>query len=332
VGCFHNPAGVKYLDPTRTTAGREITPATNNTANRAGAQVGGTANTTYEGTGGAVPGSNYSGLAGGLAGEDICLLGDLSITKTAPATVTAGQTLSYTLTPRNNGRAIRDLTFAADQATPATNSDAASRVLANGVVRVIDTLPAGVTVTTALAPAGWTCTAIGQTVTCDSSTPVPMAASTTLPLITGTVLVTSAACSGPIVNTATIAGFQAPYSDTTPANNTATASTTLNCNANLSVTKTNGVGTVTAGGTTSYTVTFANAGPASADNATVRDVAGAGLSCSVASCAATGGTPVASCPATPANLLSGGGVTLPGFPSGGTITFVVNCDVTATGQ
>lgn len=332
VGCYQNPAGVKYIDPTRTTAGREITPAANNTANRAGAQVGGTVNTTYEGTGLAVPGSNYSGLAGGTTGEDVCLLGDLSITKTAPATATAGQTITYTLTPRNNGRAIRDLTYAADQATPATNTDAASRVLAGGLVRVVDTLPAGVTVTSALAPTGWSCSAVGQTVTCDSSVPVPVAASTTLPLITGTVRVTSAACSGPIVNTATIAGFQAPYSDTTPANNTATASTTLNCNANLSVVKTNNTGTVTAGGTTSYTVTYANAGPASADNATVRDVPGTGLSCSVASCAATGGAPAASCPATPANLLGGSGVTLPSFPAGGTLTFVVNCSVTATGQ
>ena len=334
VGCFHNPAGVKYLDPTRTNANptREITPAVNNTANRAGAQVGGTVNTTYEGTGLTVPGSNYSGLTAGLAGEDVCLLGDLSITKTAPAAATAGQTITYTLAPRNNGRAIRDLTYAADQATPATNSDAASRVLANGVVRVVDTLPAGVTVTSALAPAGWACTVVGQTVTCDSNVPVPLAATTDLPAITGTVRITSAACSGPVVNTATIAGFQVPYSDTAPANNTATAATTLNCNANLSVVKTNNTGTVTAGGTTSYTVTYANAGPASADNATVRDVPGTGLSCTVASCAAAGGTPAASCPATPANLLGGSGVTLPSFPAGGTLTFTVNCDVTATGQ
>lgn len=335
VGCYQNPAGVKYIDPTRLTVGREVTPIINNTANRAGAQVGGTANVTYETQPGAttnVGGGNYSGLAGGPAGEDVCLLGDLSVTKTGPATATAGQTVTYTLGPRNNGRTIRDLSYATDQATPATNSDAVSRVLANGTVRVTDTLPVGVTLTAAPAAAGWACTVAGQAVTCDSSVPVPVTATTDLTPITLAARITSAACSGPIANTATIAGFQAPYSDSTPANNTATATTALNCNANLSVTKTNGVGTVTAGGATSYTVTYANVGPASADNATVRDVPGTGLSCSVASCSASGGTPAASCPATPANLLTGSGVTLPSFPAGGTITFTVSCNISATGQ
>ncbi len=335
VGCYQNPAGVKYIDPTRLTGGREVTPLANNTANRAAAQVGGTANVTYETQPGAttnVGGGNYSGLAGGPAGEDVCLLGDLSVTKTGPATATAGQTVTYTLGPRNNGRTIRDLSYATDQATPATNSDAASRVLANGTVRVTDTLPTGVTLTAAPAAAGWACTVAGQAVTCDSSVPVPVIATTDLTPITLAARITSAACSGPIANTATIAGFQAPYSDSTPANNTATAATTLNCNANLSVAKSNGVGTVTAGGTTSYTVTYVNAGPSSADNATVRDVPGTGLICSVASCSATGGLPIASCPATPADLLTGGGTTLPSFPSGGTVTFTVNCNVSATGQ
>ena len=40
-----------------------------------------------------VGGSQHSGLVAGPASDDVCLQGDLSITKSAPASVTAGQTL-----------------------------------------------------------------------------------------------------------------------------------------------------------------------------------------------------------------------------------------------
>lgn len=334
VGCFHNPAGVKYLDPTRSTAGREIAPATNNTANRAGALVGGTANTAYEtnpGPGTTVGGSQHSGLVAGPASDDVCLQGDLSITKSAPASVTAGQTLTYTLTPRNNGRTIRDLTFAADQATDAANANAGTRVLANGVVRVTDTLPAGLVITSAIAPTGWNCGLSGQTVSCDSTVALPIAASTNLNAITGTVRVSNSACPGPLVNTAAVAGFRAPYADSTAANGTSTVSTTLGCSGTLTVAKDNGSSSVTTGTTTTYTVTVANQGPASADGAVVSDTPDAGLSgCSVVSCSASGGNPVASCPATPANLLTGGAA-LPSLPSGGSVVFGVRCTVTASG-
>jgi uncharacterized repeat protein (TIGR01451 family) len=332
VGCYQNPAGIKYLDPTRSTAGREVTPLGNNTANRAGAQVGGTANTSHEtppGASSTVGGSNFSGLEAGPATEDVCLNGDLSVTKSAPVSGTGGATLSYTITPRNNGRGIASLSYGTHQATAQTGTG----TLAFNTLRVIDTLPAGVTITAGPSPVNWSCSTLGQTVTCDRPAPVaPIAATTDLGAITLTVRVTSAACAGPVTNTATVSGFNAPLADTLPANNTATAATTLNCSANLQVTKTNNVTTLTTGSTTSYTVTFSNLGPSSADNATVTDLPSPGLSaCTVASCSASGGTPAASCPATPANLLTPGGTTLPGFPSGGVVQFIVNCNVTATG-
>jgi uncharacterized repeat protein (TIGR01451 family) len=107
----------------------------------------------------------------------------------------------------------------------------------------------------------------------------------------------------------------------------------LNCSANLSVTKTNTVTSLIAGSTTSYLISFANAGPSSAENAVVRDAPSAGLSCSVASCSASGGSPAAACPlaANLPNMLSGAGLALPSFPSGSTLNFTVNCNVTATG-
>lgn len=333
VGCYHNPGGVNFYDPTRSSTDRTVTMATNNTANRAGAQAGGTVTSVYQtdpGPGTTVGGSHHSGLEGGPATENVCLFGDFSVTKSAPASATAGATLTYTLTPRNNGRAIADLNYATHQATTLTGTGA----LAFSTVRVIDTLPAGVTLTAGPSPVNWSCGTLGQTVTCDRSAPVaPMAAATNLNSITLTARVTSGACAGPATNTATVSGFNAPLADSAPANNTGTAATTLNCDAFLQVTKTNNVGTVTSGGTTSYTVTFSNLGPSSADNATVTDVASAGLSgCAVASCSASGGTPVASCPVTPANLLAPGGTTLPSLPSGGVVQFIVNCNVTASGS
>lgn len=335
VGCFHNPAGVKYLDPTRSSAGREIAPATHNSANRAGAQVGGTANTTYEtdpGSGTTVPGSQHSGLVAGPASDDVCLQGDLSITKSAPANVTAGQTLSYSLTPRNNGRAIRDLSYSADQATDAANANPSTRVLTDGVLRVTDTLPAGLTVTSAFAASGWSCTQTGQNLSCDRTAALPLAAASDLETITGTVRAGNSACPGPLSNTATIGGLQAPYPDSSPANDSGTAGTALVCSGELTVAKTNGSPTVGTGATTTYTLTFANLGPASADGAVVSDTPDAGLSsCSVVSCSASGGTPAATCPANPADLLAPGGVALPDFPAGGSVVLGVQCTVTATG-
>ena len=198
---------------------------------------------------------------------------------------------------------------------------------------MVDTLPAGLTLVNPVAPAGWNCSLAGQAITCDSTAPLPIAASTDLAAITGTVRVSNTACVGPLINTATVSGFQAPYADSTPANNTGTASTTLDCNAILSVSKDNGTNTVVTGTTTTYTVVFTNSGPSSADGAVLSDVPGAGLgSCSVTSCSASGGSPVlASCPAAPADLLGPGGVVASNFPAGASLTFLVRCAVTASG-
>ena len=339
VGCYHNGAGYSMLDPTFLDTGvnRTVSSAANNGANRT-AQLYSPNSTYASGATTTIAGSNYSGLPNGPAGEDVCLQGDLSITKTAPATSLAGQTLTYTLAPRNNGRAIADITFSANQATTATNSVTSTAILSNSAVRVQDVLPAGLTVTTAFAGVGWTCTQAGQTLTCDRDSPVvPIAANTALGTITGIVRSSTTACPGPLRNTAVVAGFQAPYSDSVPGNNSSTASTSLDCNANLSVTKSNGVTSptaVVAGSTTTYTVTFANGGPSSGDNALVRDVPSAGLTnCSVTACAAIGGTPPATCPVAGnwPNFFTGAGLLLPNFPSASSINFTVSCGVSATG-
>lgn len=106
------------------------------------------------------------------------------------------------------------------------------------------------------------------------------------------------------------------------------------CSTVLSVSKTDGVTSVASGGTTSYTVTFSNSGASAADGATVSDTPSAGLACSVQSCSATPSPVAASCPA-PAlwpNLLSPAGVALPSLPALTSVSFVLLCNVTATGQ
>ena len=59
--------------------------------------------------------------------------------------------------------------------------------------------------------------------------------------------------------------------------------------ADLAITNTNGVSTVVAGATTTYTITVTNAGPTTAANAVVTDVFSSALTGVSWSCAGTGG-------------------------------------------
>lgn len=98
--------------------------------------------------------------------------------------------------------------------------------------------------------------------------------------------------------------------------------------ADLSVTKTDGVTSVNAGGSVTYTLTVSNAGPNSTA-ATLTDPVATGLTKTAVSCAAaTGG---ATCPASPSVSSLESGLALPSIPSGGTLTFTVTATVTATG-
>ena len=103
--------------------------------------------------------------------------------------------------------------------------------------------------------------------------------------------------------------------------------------ANVTLTKTNGVTSLVAGSTTSYTVTVANLGPADASGTLLKDPAAAGLSCTNVSCSVGGGSAV--CPAVSIGALQsppGAGITLTSLPANSSLLFVVTCGVTATGQ
>ena len=143
-----------------------------------------------------------------------------------------------------------------------------------------------------------------------------------------------------------LAGGQTPSGTGTTFNVTAVAGDDLTCTfvntrnplANLGLTKTNTPGvngsvdqaadTVNSGVTTVYTITVSNAGPDTVSNAVVTDPVPTNLTCTTASCTASGG---AVCPAaTGAALvtaLQGAGATVPTLPNGGSVTIALTCSV-----
>jgi uncharacterized repeat protein (TIGR01451 family) len=335
VGTYQNGAGVTFLDPTRAAATtRTVSPLANVSANRTAAAY--SANTAYNNyAGGAttnVGGSNYNGLQTGPTTEDVQLVPDFSVTKTAPATAVPGTTFTYTITARNNGRPIGSQTYTVSQASDVSTANVPS-VLGSNPLTVTDTLPAGITVSAAsFTGTGWTCSGTSPMVcTLANASAYPVTNATSYPSISGTASFVGTCASVPSPATNTVA-ISTGVGETVTSNNTATAVTTASCaTANITVTKSNGSTSVTAGSVTSYTLTVANLGPGNAPGTVLTDPAATGLSCSTVTCAVTAGTATCPSPLT-ASALQGAGLTIPSFNSGSTLTFVVSCGVTATGQ
>ena len=329
VGTYHNAAGASFLDPTRNSnVGRVIAMATNISANRNSLAY--SSNTTFE-TGGTttVAGNHYNGLVAGPTTEDVRLLPDISITKTAPATAAANATFNYTLTPRNNGRAIAVQTFATSQATDVLLANLGT-VLGASPLTLTDTLPTGVQTTNAFSGTNWSCSGTAPVVcTLPDANAYPIAAATNFPLVTATVNIT---CLGGTSKTNTVV-ISAGAGETLLTNNTGTVTTSITpacVNATLTIAKINAGTTLVAGQTTSYTITVANLGPGAAGGTTLTDPVAPGLSCTVnPTCAATVG---ALCPVSLAiATLQGSGLVIPLLNSGSTVTFALTCGVTATG-
>jgi uncharacterized repeat protein (TIGR01451 family) len=222
---------------------------------------------------------------------------DLAITKTdGVTTATAGGSVTYTITASNAGPS---------NATGAT---------------VADTFPASLTCTwTCTGAGGGTCTASGSgnvndTVNLPSGGSVTYTASCTV----------SAAATGTLSNTATVTA-PAGVTDPTPGNNSATDTDALGASADLAITKTDGVTTVTAGGSVTYTITASNAGPSNATGATVADTFPASLTCTWICAGSGGGT----CTASGSGNING----TVNLPSGGSVTYTASCTLSnaATG-
>ena len=226
---------------------------------------------------------------------------DLAITKTdGVTTAVPGTSTTYTIVASNNGP-----------------SDALGAT-------VTDTLPA------AISSATWTCAASAGS-GCPASGSGNITASVNL-LAGGSATFTlvatiSQGAVGNLVNTATVT---APGGVTDPnlANNSATDTDTLTPLADLGITKSDGVTSVNAGGTTTYTIVVSNVGPSAANGAVFTDPAVANLSVTSVTCGSASGG--AACPApasTTIALMQGAGIVIPTLPAGGSVTFMVNTTV-----
>ncbi|MFN8571509.1 MAG: hypothetical protein U0132_05580 [Gemmatimonadaceae bacterium] len=153
---------------------------------------------------------------------------DLTIAKSHVGNFTRGQPASYTLAVSNAGGAP-----------------------SSGAITVSDVLPASLTFVSATG-AGWSCSAVGQTVTCTNAGPV--AAGATLPAITLTVDVASNAPST-VTNTATVSGG----GDSDNSNNSSSDPTTIGGAPDLAITKTHS-GSFTVGSNGAYTIGVSNVG------------------------------------------------------------------------
>src|SRR5439155_78953 len=98
-------------------------------------------------------------------------------------------------------------------------------------------------------------------------------------------------------------------------------------NADLSVTKSNGVSSVVSGASTTYTIVVSNAGPQAANGALVTDPVVVGLTQTSVTC----GTPIggAQCPSSPTLAQWQAGLAIPLLPAGGSVTFTLVATVTA---
>lgn len=223
---------------------------------------------------------------------------DISITKTDGVTfATAGGSVTYTVTAANAGP-----------------SDA------NGVF-VDDMMPATLT-------CNWTCVGAGGG-TCTASGAGNINDTVNLPA--GASVIYTAACAvspsatSTIVNTATVSPPPTVV-DPNSGNNAATDSDTVMASADLSITKTDGVTTATAGGSVTYTIVASNAGPSNAPSANVSDTFPASLTCTWTCAGAGGGT----CAPSGAGNIND----TPNLPAGGSVTYTAACAVSpsATGS
>ncbi|HTZ82872.1 MAG TPA: C25 family cysteine peptidase [Candidatus Acidoferrales bacterium] len=130
-----------------------------------------------------------------------------------------------------------------------------------GVVTMNDTLPTGLTPTTATGT-GWSCTVSGQTVSCTRSDSLAVGASYPSITLNATVLQTAPAT---VTNTAVIAGG----GEANLLNDIATDVANVVSSADMSVTDSASPDPVTAGSNITYTQLVANGGPSAADNATI---------------------------------------------------------------
>jgi len=231
----------------------------------------------------------------GLAIDDVSVTGcrvlvaDLSITKDdGVATAVPGGSVTYTITASNPA--------GGDPVTGAT---------------VADTFPASLTCNwTCVGAGGGTCTAAGAG-NINDVVNLPAGASVTY----SAVCAINASATGTLVNTATITSATDPNAG----NDSATDTDTLTPQADLAITKDDGVASVAPGGSLTYTIVASNPGPSNAPGVTVADTFPATLTCTWTCVGAGGGT----CTAAGAGNIND----VVGLPAGGSVTYTASCTV-----
>jgi uncharacterized repeat protein (TIGR01451 family) len=241
-----------------------------------------------------VPASMTDPVASNNSATDTDALGaeaDLSITKTDGVTsATPGGSVTYTITASNAGP-----------------SNAAG-------VTVTDTFPVSCTSPTwsCVGASGGTCTASGSGNIADVVN-LPSGASVTYTAICPI----SASATGTLSNTATVTA-PVDVTDPTPSNNSATDTDALGAEADLSISKTDGVTSVQSGDTLTYTITASNAGPSDVLGATVSDVFPSSCVSTTWTCAGSG---TSSCSASGTGNIADS----VNLPSGGSVTYTASC-------
>jgi len=236
---------------------------------------------------------------GGVAVDDVTvtacrpLSADLAITKTdGVTTAVPGQSITYSVTASNAGPD------------------------ANAAATVADTFPAALSCTWSCSGSGGgSCTASGSG---DINDAVNLPVGATVTYTANCAL--AADTTGTLTNTATVSG--GGINDPNLGNNSASDSDTVTPQADLSITLTDGVTTVAAGDTLTYTLVAANAGPSDAPGATVADGFPAACDAPTWSCVGAGG---AICPASG----SGDIAATVDLPVGASATFTALCPVGA---
>jgi uncharacterized repeat protein (TIGR01451 family) len=224
---------------------------------------------------------------------------DLAITKSGPATATAGQPISWTITASSPGTGTAQNVTITDSLPPGTTF--LSLVQSSGPAATCSTPPVG----------------SNGTITCSLATFAP-AASVTFTL--NAVVNVSVPAGSVLSNTASIGNTNG---DANAANNTSTSSASVIAFADLVLTK-SGPPAVTAGMTATYTITLTNNGPSDAAIVSLTDLVPANTT--FASITQTG-TPLFTC-STPAaggtgTVSCSSGV----FPVAATVTFTLTLNV-----
>src|SRR5207244_3576113 len=257
---------------------------------------------------------------------------DLGITKTdGSPTYTPGAGLTYTIVATNHGPSnVTDATvsdsFDAALGTPswtAIGTAGTSGFDALGTGNISDsgiTIPSGGSVTyTVNATVSSSKTGnLVNTATVSSSVTDPGVFPNSA---TDTAPATAAATNN--VNHTTTTTASSGVTDVNAANNTATDTDTQASSANLAVSKTDGVATYTPGGSTTYTITFSNAGPSNVTGATIADSFPAAITSDSWTCVAAGG---ATCTAASGSGNLSGTINL---PVGGTATYTVTASISS---